>query len=387
MKIINEEIKRKFSNKGITLIALVITIIVLLILAGVTIATLTGDNGILNQAENAKEQTEIENEKEQISLVMTNMKFENEQEVVKKEKIFQAHLDEYTGEGKTKVYATESSYTIHFLKTNRVYTIDENGNITEEKSVIVKEDAVAGAVEGTGTEEDPYIIMSIEDLVWMANQVNSGTNRYNSKWIALGKPLDFKSKLSYKNVETTYSYDESSNSYIPDENSETTLMELCTTGIGFIPINEYHGSFDGNGYTISNIYENRSGAAGLFSVVISNNREHPEIIKNLTIKGKFISTDSYAAGIVANVNDYLGYIIQDCVNKSEVQGNHAGGIVGYCRGGQLLDLKSCNNNGKITATQNAGGIIGYAYHGKSISDCINNGEIIGEYAGGIVRVQ
>ena len=210
-----------------------INIIVLLILAGVTIATLTGENGILKQAGSAKEQTEIENEKEQISLVMTNMKLENEQEVVKKEKIFQAHLDEYTGEGKTKVYATESSYTIHFLKTNRVYTIDENGNITEENSVIVKEDAVAGAFEGTGTEEDPYIIMSIEDLVWMANQVNGGTNRYNSKWIALGKPLDFKSKLSYKNVETTYSYDESSNSYIPDENSETTLMELCTTGIGW----------------------------------------------------------------------------------------------------------------------------------------------------------
>ena len=143
MKIIKEEIKKKFSNKGITLIALVITIIVLLILAGVTIATLTGDNGILNQAENAKEQTEIENEKEQISLVMTNMKFENEQEVVKKEKIFQAHLDEYTGKGKTKVYATELSYTIHFLETNRVYKIDENGNITEENPVIVKEYAVA----------------------------------------------------------------------------------------------------------------------------------------------------------------------------------------------------------------------------------------------------
>lgn len=41
-------------NKGITLIALVITIIVLLILAGVTIATLTGENGILTQATNAK---------------------------------------------------------------------------------------------------------------------------------------------------------------------------------------------------------------------------------------------------------------------------------------------------------------------------------------------
>ena len=40
----------KKSSKGITLIALVITIIVLLILAGVSIAMLTGDNGILTQA-------------------------------------------------------------------------------------------------------------------------------------------------------------------------------------------------------------------------------------------------------------------------------------------------------------------------------------------------
>lgn len=43
--------------KGITLIALVITIIVLLILAGVSIAMLTGDNGILSQTENAKNET------------------------------------------------------------------------------------------------------------------------------------------------------------------------------------------------------------------------------------------------------------------------------------------------------------------------------------------
>ena len=44
-------------NKGITLIALVITIIVLLILAGVTIATLTGENGILTKAQEASIQT------------------------------------------------------------------------------------------------------------------------------------------------------------------------------------------------------------------------------------------------------------------------------------------------------------------------------------------
>ena len=45
------------NNKGITLIALVITIIVLLILAGVSIAMLTGENGILTQAESSKEDT------------------------------------------------------------------------------------------------------------------------------------------------------------------------------------------------------------------------------------------------------------------------------------------------------------------------------------------
>ena len=54
-------------EKGITLIALVITIIVLLILAGVAIATLTGDNGVLTKAVSAKEKTEraevIENAK------------------------------------------------------------------------------------------------------------------------------------------------------------------------------------------------------------------------------------------------------------------------------------------------------------------------------------
>ena len=51
-------------NKGITLIALVITIIVLLILAGVSIAMLTGNNGILTQATNAAGQTDVAGIKE-----------------------------------------------------------------------------------------------------------------------------------------------------------------------------------------------------------------------------------------------------------------------------------------------------------------------------------
>ena len=55
-------------RKGITLIALVITIIILLILASVSIAMLTGENGILTQANKAKNETEIKNKEEQEKL-------------------------------------------------------------------------------------------------------------------------------------------------------------------------------------------------------------------------------------------------------------------------------------------------------------------------------
>ena len=62
--------KQKENMKGITLIALVITIIVLLILAGVSISMLTGDNGIITQAQRAKELTEASSEEEYIQLLV-----------------------------------------------------------------------------------------------------------------------------------------------------------------------------------------------------------------------------------------------------------------------------------------------------------------------------
>ena len=55
-------------NRGITLIALVVTIVVLLILAGISVSMLTGQNGILNKAAEAKEKTEISSKDEQRKL-------------------------------------------------------------------------------------------------------------------------------------------------------------------------------------------------------------------------------------------------------------------------------------------------------------------------------
>ena len=56
------------NNKGITLIALVITIIVLLILAGVSIAMLTGQNGILTKASNSKDKTNAAEVAERVNM-------------------------------------------------------------------------------------------------------------------------------------------------------------------------------------------------------------------------------------------------------------------------------------------------------------------------------
>ena len=76
MKKINKRLKNK--ENGITLIALVITIIVLLILASVSIAMLTGNNGILTQAKLAKENTQAAKEDEENKLANTN-EYINEQ--------------------------------------------------------------------------------------------------------------------------------------------------------------------------------------------------------------------------------------------------------------------------------------------------------------------
>ena len=64
------------NNKGVTLVALVITIIVLLILAGVSLAMLTGDSGILTNADQAKKDTAISNAESSIQMAYMDIKTE-----------------------------------------------------------------------------------------------------------------------------------------------------------------------------------------------------------------------------------------------------------------------------------------------------------------------
>ena len=67
-------------EKGITLIALAVTIIVMLILAGVTIATLTSENGIINQSSKVKETNKVAKTEEEAKLEYSNLILEKQME-------------------------------------------------------------------------------------------------------------------------------------------------------------------------------------------------------------------------------------------------------------------------------------------------------------------
>ena len=126
------------NKRGITLIALVITIIVLLILAGVTIATLTGDNRILTKASDAKEQTEIADEREKVELSATGALASNNGGEIAQENL-ETELGKYFTSGKYSVTpGTNEDGTEGYIVTitendqnGRKYFVDKNGNVTE----------------------------------------------------------------------------------------------------------------------------------------------------------------------------------------------------------------------------------------------------------------
>ena len=167
----------KKEQKGITLMALVITIIVLLILAGITIGMLTGDNGIINNAGNAKEQTEIASEKEIIDQATIEAMGRNKRGNLVEEE-FQEAMDRNTKEGDTEVTDIGDEFEVYFKDSNRYYMVDKNGSILDYEVAAtdpypgdITKDENGNTLTGD-TEEQAYQINCIEDLVAFSNTVN-----------------------------------------------------------------------------------------------------------------------------------------------------------------------------------------------------------------------
>ena len=127
------KIKLKEKEKGITLIALVITIIVLLILAAVSIAMLTGENGILKKASTAKEKHQISEAKEKIELALQDLRIEEESKgnSLTKEKLSKLSESEY----KISVesignFPVEVEQSIYKFQINDKYQVEYLGEAT-----------------------------------------------------------------------------------------------------------------------------------------------------------------------------------------------------------------------------------------------------------------
>lgn len=147
--------KNKKNVRGITLIALVVTIVVLLILAVVSISMLTGENGIIKQAQEAKENTKIGEEKEIVKLAAIGAR-ENGYGEITKDRL-QKELDELT-KGNANVTGN-GPFKVTYVDSKRRYEVDAYGNISElgivegvEKLAELK--AKETPVEGNTTLED-----------------------------------------------------------------------------------------------------------------------------------------------------------------------------------------------------------------------------------------
>ena len=114
--------------KGITLIALVITIIVLLILAAVSIAMLTGKNGLLQKATKAKEENKLAQAKEQINLMLQEDRIERD---TGSNKSFENFLQEKKNDKKIDGYEKNENYNENSKKLWDIeldgyfFTVDE----------------------------------------------------------------------------------------------------------------------------------------------------------------------------------------------------------------------------------------------------------------------
>lgn len=127
------------NNKGITLIALVVTIIVLLILAGVSIAMLTGQNGILNRASDAGESTAVANAKEKVTLAIN-------------EAITDYYKDTTGSEATTTTLYSASKAALDKLngveESGATIAVAESGDTTKTTTVTI---SYKGATKATGT--------------------------------------------------------------------------------------------------------------------------------------------------------------------------------------------------------------------------------------------
>ncbi len=358
MKKLKEELK--YGKKGITLISLVVTIIVLLILAGVTIATLTGENGILSRATESKNKTEEAQEKESLELAVTSSQMEDVNTLkITEEKLSDAIKQQF---GNNKDFSItdngDGSFLVSMNDTQRMYYIDETGEIIDQSKMLK--------------------ISTADELKAFRDNVNSG-NTYEGWYVYLANDITLDINEEWEPI-GLYPME----SATPD--AETNKP--------------FSGVFDGNGYRVEGIYINTTDKVqGLFGIIRNGKITNLEIGGNCNITG-----GSGTAGVVGYIYD--NSIISNCYNRSNINGSNknVGGVVGIAytncsiiniynngninnsgdtAGGLVayadnnIFIQNSYNIGNVNSQGEAGGILGHAGGNISINKCYNKGDVVG----------
>ena len=361
---------KKREDKGITLVALVVTIIVLIILAGVTLNIVLDQNGIISKTKEAKNKTEQAEDIEKIRLAIFEAQIgENGYQKLDATNFQEALNKQFEGGNLELIDNGDGSFIINLDNISKKYYADSTGQI------ICNENMVA--------------IGTAEELKAFRNDVNNG-NTYEGKYVYLKDNITLD---------------------ISEEWTPIGLYPINSTG----PTDEernkpFKGTFDGNNYTINGIYINTNNKGqGLFGIVYGGNIKNVKIGRENHFKvgnassalvGYLYNSDIYNCineSEISSNSSYIGAIagfvekdskIEKCSNTGNItifedtsEGFTIGGIIG-----QLMNSKTvkCINTGTIQAKSNVGGICGYSSSSK-IEECVNTGIInsFNTFSGGI----
>ena len=357
------------NNKGITLVALIVTIVVLLILAGITIAAVLADGGIFKTAQNSQKVQDTAKLEEKVKLMLTDAQIEN--------KVNNKTLNEYFTEKGLNPKQDATTGTISIITEEHKVTInEENLEIVKiEESLIIEPNT--NWYENPG-ENGVYTISTAEELAGLASLVNDGTDTFNGKTIVLGNNIDLQNK-----------------DWTPIGNST----------------NKFQGDFDGQNHTISNLKVMQEGNSyvGLFGLTmngeIKNLTVHNAIVKgrynvgaiagqpytskytNITLTG-LVQVDGmvYVGGMFGKwvyapltnltVNVQPGsYVNANSVENGIPYRTYAGGVIGFMGEGSMVVSDVTSNINVIGTTIDVGGITGIAHFGNSFINCSSSGNV------------
>ena len=394
-------------QSGITLIALVITIIILLILAGITFYLLLGNNGVLSRAKDSKTSHDYSALKEEIDTVIAarNIKKISNQNL-------QTTLKEDLQNGiagDKKIEESGLADVYYVTRDGQTITVYEDGSIETGKiSVVSSENEKCPELKNENNIWNWYVYTP-EQLKFVADFTNNGrslTEEQKQLVIAEGYNI---ADITMTEETTVYLMNSLDFGARPQNgNWETEENEAQK----WIPIgkdngdNKFIAKFEGNNNLIKGMYVNKAeNFAGIFA--------NSDSISNLTIKDSFIKGTNAAAGIVGaarsgkisnchNINTTVigsgvstgGIIgqnsvsVDNCTNNGKIQGygNRVGGIAGTINGENII-INNCSNYGEILSnSQQVGGISGLVNKNNQILYCNNYGHIKSEKntVGGII---